>query len=286
MKIHRCLAAFSMAAAACGTVDGSAPELASYDDGKADSSGSIFQRVKILDMGFSEETPIDDQQAAAVEATHFLAAVEDSSLGFCALDLHVPRTQVFGRFDGCRAFAQPVTFTDSTKWAPAFQCDAAFCALHPIDDAEVVRFDGTNLHTVSGNALADGSSPIIMIDLGKVSAMVSSEDFTHGFESAHGVAAVVPHLFVRTDGGPFVEAPRPPALPHNAGAQLSLGFDPAALRLVLPAHADRIELYMRFERWNYTRLDGEDASTAARLDSRATDQFVSNFGDNYVLPVQ
>jgi hypothetical protein len=273
--------------AACATDPSTDPtQSAGTGDGKADSA-SIFERVELVSTSFSEESPIDSESAAATEAASFLAAVQSSDLDTCAFDLHVARAQVFGRFDNCRAFANPVTFPDGTRWAPAFECDAGFCAPQPLDGAELVRFAGSaSFGTASGRPLARGDRPIVILDLRAIAGLVSTEDFTHPIAATHGVLAVVPHLFVRTDGGRFVEAPGLPALPHDAGAQIGLGFDSTAVRIAIPAHADRLEFYLRFERWNFTRVDGEDASTAARLDSRASDAYVSNFGDNFRLPVE
>jgi hypothetical protein len=184
---------------------------------------------------------------------------------------------------GCRAVLFQETFErGTTNWGVDAFCDRALCAKEPIAALEIVPFDAGaigrgSLATVSGRPISSGSKIILDVHLAEAASAV---------EDAR-TRALVPHLHVRFGDGAFEEIPALPALPHQTGT----AFDDASLDgyvsvLTIPAGAARLELYLRFERWQVTREVVHDAPPHIHVHQRASDGFVSNFGKNFVLRIR
>ena len=183
---------------------------------------------------------------------------------------------------------------DPTTYTPAVTCEIGFCSTVDLANSEIVRFDGRHaLATTSSAALHAGSKVIVVLDMDSLSTLLSSESLDQGPSVDRGIAALVPHLYVRTDGGAFTEITGLPSLDHARGDAISfLGYRDAeafpARSITVPMGSDRLEMYMRFERFTYhqTHEPVHDTSPPRRVDARTTDGFVSNFGKNFSLPVR
>ena len=256
-------------------------------DGKADGDGAkpvpYFVPSKLLGAraGVTEffANEADALAAAMPEAT----AGQNAQLAQCATDLGVAPSNVFARFGDCTVSVNGPLAPNGT-WQGTYSCAESYCAVRPLDDAELVHFDGiAPLHTDSGNPLHAGGAAILVFDVQSLARLVS----TIGTD---GTVALGPHLYVRVADTTFSEAPGAIPFTLNVGDIISFTFAPGGRRAVvvaLPDDADRMELYMRYQRFTYTDFGLLSESLfRARVTGAASDGYVSNFGNNFRVPVE
>jgi hypothetical protein len=163
--------------------------------------------------------------------------------------------------------------------------------VQPAAKVETVDFnpDTPVLETRSKNLPSPGDTITLNINPGQLSRFVSRFDPADGTQ---GVAALVPHLMIRTRGDqPFHEVTGPGfggALPAPGSRVLfQQAFnDPVTETITLPNDADRLEMYIDFDTGHF-----DDAVTQAEnlwsihVGAPADTGYVSFFGENYTLPV-
>jgi hypothetical protein len=74
----------------------------------------------------------------------------------------------------------------------------------------------------------------------------------------------------------------------NVGDEVTFTFAPGSGRAVgiaLADEADRLEFYLRYERFSITDMNEAEDVFTARITGSASDGYVSNFGNNFKLPV-
>jgi hypothetical protein len=254
--------------------------------GKADNGGATidpqFVPSELIGALSGVTGTFDTQADALASALPAAKANQNQQLAACASDLGVDVSEVYGRFGDCTASTNGPLAPNGT-WQGLYSCGESYCAVQRLDDAEIVRFDGTApVHTDSGNPLHAGAVAILVFDEQQLAGFVS----TIGTD---GTVALVPHLLVRVANTAFSEAPGPATSRPNVGDVVSFTFAPGNLRAVMIAlshDTDRLEFYMRYERFTYTNGGSlsEDLYDG-RITGAASDGYVSNFGNNFSLPV-
>jgi hypothetical protein len=175
-----------------------------------------------------------------------------------------------------------VTATADGKFNVTASSTQTYCAAESLDNARIVLFDGT-LHTLNPVPLEGGTKVILDVDMRVTTNAASTHD-----NRGNDVVALVPHLRMRFDGGLFGEVSGMPRVNGKRGDVINVQapLPDHAMILRVPAKADRIEAYFRFDRWSYDRVATEGGTITGKLDLPTRHGYVSNGGKNFTVGVR
>lgn len=154
----------------------------------------------------------------------------------------------------------------------------------PVDEEHVLYFgrlevQGAALKSALGRAPRAGEEVTLRVFLDEVASFV---------EGPYALATAA-HLFVRFDGqSSFTEIQGLPTAWYNARGPDAVWSESAAdVELTIPAQADRVEIFMSFDRVSYhggscyLAYDMMECPDSFPIDSA----YVSNFGENFAIAV-
>jgi hypothetical protein len=273
----------------CGA-NADTPATASAAPEHADLAGAAVVPLEppFESQNFASVPPNKDEIFAAMTAH-----AREGLLAACSTRVG-PTSELFLRLVNLRNEVNPIDpdqgFPPDQKFELRVEADSAFCSTADITSSPVVTLgfvnaggDPDRVGLTSDASLHRGQRIILSLAVGALADSLLVSPDVHG----NGVVAVHPNLRVRFRDGGFTGAGTLPSLGDKKGAHVTLegGLADQAVLVDLPPDAERLEVYLRFQRWKYAVEFFEDGTFTGFLTAPTSDGFISNGGHNYVLPV-
>jgi hypothetical protein len=175
---------------------------------------------------------------------------------------------------------------DATGFFATVQAEGTLCSLTDESTREIVLVRpsdvaGGRIQTVSHAPLTKGEDLLLLVSTDAIGKSTCSGRFT----GDTGCAPVSGTINVRVDGGAFHPfTATNPDFPSMSGNRLTQTVPPVALHVTLPQTADRLELYLHYERWIWA-FTGDVSMKWDHAVAADGSAYVSNFGKNFSIGV-